>query len=42
MDARSLEVFRPRWYFGVVMGAWTVWERRREGLRVPPEAEATA
>jgi len=29
-------------YAGVVMGAWTVWERRREGLRVPAEAEATA
>jgi hypothetical protein len=29
-------------YAGAVMGAWTVWERRREGLRVPAEAEATA
>jgi hypothetical protein len=29
-------------YAGVVMGAWTVWERRREGLRVPAEAEAPA
>jgi hypothetical protein len=29
-------------YAGAVMGAWTVWERRREGLRVPTEAEATA
>lgn len=30
-------------YAGVVMGAWTVWERRREArpLRVPAEAEAT-
>jgi hypothetical protein len=27
-------------YAGVVMGAWTLWERRREGLRVPAEAEA--
>lgn len=29
-------------YAGVVMGAWTLWERRREGLRVPVEAEAAA
>ncbi|HWC48187.1 MAG TPA: phosphatase PAP2 family protein [Solirubrobacterales bacterium] len=29
-------------YAGVVMGAWTLWERRREGLRVPVEAEVTA
>jgi hypothetical protein len=29
-------------YAGAVMGAWTVWERRREGLRVPAKAEATA
>jgi hypothetical protein len=29
-------------YAGVVMGAWTVWERRREGLRAPVEAEAPA
>jgi len=29
-------------YAGVVMGAWTVWERRREALRVPAEAEAPA
>lgn len=29
-------------YAGAVMGGWTVWERRREGLRVPAEAEATA
>jgi len=29
-------------YAGVVMGTWTVWERRREGLRVPVEAEAAA
>lgn len=29
-------------YAGAVMGAWTVWERRREGLRVPAEAEAPA
>lgn len=29
-------------YAGAVMGAWTLWERRREGLRVPAEAEATA
>jgi membrane-associated phospholipid phosphatase len=29
-------------YAAVVMGAWAVWERRREVLRVPAEAEATA
>jgi hypothetical protein len=29
-------------YAGAVMGAWTLWERRREGLGVPAEAEATA
>jgi hypothetical protein len=29
-------------YAGAVMGAWTVWERRREGLRVPAEAKAPA
>lgn len=29
-------------YAGAVMGAWTVWERRREGLRVPAQAQATA
>jgi PAP2 superfamily len=27
-------------YAGVVMAGWTWWERRREGLRVPAEAEA--
>jgi hypothetical protein len=29
-------------YAGAVMGGWTLWERRREGLRVPAEAEAAA
>jgi hypothetical protein len=29
-------------YAGAVMVAWALWERRRGGLRVPAEAEATA
>ncbi|HET9154496.1 MAG TPA: phosphatase PAP2 family protein [Solirubrobacterales bacterium] len=29
-------------YAGAAMGAWTLWERRREGLRVPAEAQAAA
>ena len=29
-------------YAGAVMGAWTLGERRREGLRVPAKAEAAA
>jgi hypothetical protein len=29
-------------YAGAVMGAWTLWERRREGLRAPAEAKAAA
>ena len=29
-------------YAGAVTGAWTLWERRRAGLRVPAEAEASA
>jgi PAP2 superfamily len=29
-------------YAGAVMGGWTLWERRRQGLRVPAEAKASA
>lgn len=29
-------------YAGAVMGGWTLWERRRQGLRVPAEAKAAA
>lgn len=29
-------------YAAMAMGAWTLWERRREGLRVPAEAKAAA